>query len=46
MKHAELSGTNPTWARAAIPTTPVSCDQNLWFRFAKLRDRFMQSQKL
>ena len=45
--YAELSGTNPTWAKVYADYAGFRGDQNLWFRFAEATfDRFMQSQKL
>ena len=45
--YAELSASNPTWARIYADFARFRGDQNLWFRFADATfDRFMQGQKL
>ena len=45
--YAELSASNPAWARVYADYARFRGDQNLWFRFAEATfDRFMQGQKL
>ena len=45
--YAELSDTNPAWARVYADYARFRGDQNLWFRFTEATfDRFMQGQKL
>ena len=45
--YAELSASNPAWAKVYADYTRFRGDQNLWFRFAEATfDRFMQGQKL
>jgi TRAP-type mannitol/chloroaromatic compound transport system substrate-binding protein len=45
--YAELSASNPAWARVYADYAKFRGDQNLWFRFTEATfDRFMQGQKL
>ena len=45
--YAELSDTNPVWAKVYADYAKFRGDQNLWFRFTEATfDRFMQGQKL
>jgi TRAP-type mannitol/chloroaromatic compound transport system substrate-binding protein len=45
--YAELSATNPAWARVYADYARFRGDQNLWFRFTEATfDRFMQGQRL
>lgn len=45
--YAELSDSNPAWAKVYKDYSAFRGDQNLWFRFTEATfDRFMQSQKL
>ncbi len=44
--YAELSASNPAWAKVYADYTRFRGDQNLWFRFTEATfDRFMQGQK-
>ena len=45
--YAELSASNPAWAKVYADYARFRGDQNLWFRFTEATfDRFMQGQKL
>ncbi len=45
--YAELSASNPAWAKVYADYARFRGEQNLWFRFAEATfDRFMQGQKL
>jgi TRAP-type mannitol/chloroaromatic compound transport system substrate-binding protein len=45
--YAELSSSNPAWARVYGDYARFRGEQNLWFRFSEATfDRFMQGQKL
>ena len=45
--YAELSASNPSWAKVYADYAKFRGEQNLWFRFTEATfDRFMQGQKL
>ena len=45
--YAQLSASNPAWAKVYADYARFRGDQNLWFRFTEATfDRFMQGQKL
>jgi TRAP-type mannitol/chloroaromatic compound transport system substrate-binding protein len=45
--YADLSASNPAWAKVYADYARFRGEQNLWFRFTEATfDRFMQSQKL
>ena len=45
--YAELSDTNPVWAKVYADYAKFRADQNLWIRFTEATFlRFMQGQKL
>ena len=45
--YAELSDTNPVWAKVYADYAKFRADQNLWIRFTEATfSRFMQGQKV